>query len=203
MSEIQDQVATFEDAMVGVHPDDARPPQQKAVDGEAVCSSTLGVDGQSIPCLLVVTHEGPHENDDERRSWERAFPASADVPVPTDAQQAIAGTQALVAKHEADGGTVKPVGDNAERLFGEDRKRVPLEQIADDAKEKVVDPSPPTREEIDAMLRAERDTRAAACRKEVYDVCVKHDCQLTAMPTFDPMVDGGFSVGATPIIRAL
>ncbi len=130
-------------------------------------------------------------------------PTSADVPVPTDAQKAIAGAQALVAKHEADGGTVKPVGDNAERLFGEDRKRAPLEEIADDAKAKAVESPKPTREELDTMIRADEDARAKACRKAIVIVCREHNCQLTAVPTFDPMIDGGFSVGASPVIRAL
>ena len=128
---------------------------------------------------------------------------SADVPVPTDAQKAIAGAQALGAKHEADGGTVKSVGDNAERLFGEDRKRAPLEEIAEDAKAKTVETRMPTREELDAMLKSEQDARAVACRKAITAVCREHNCQLTAMPTFDPMIDGGFSVGAAPVIRAL
>ena len=134
---------------------------------------------------------------------EAAEAESADVPVPTDAQQAIAGTQALIAQHEAEGGTVKPVGENAEALFGEDLKRKPLEEIADDAKAKAAEPHTPTREELDAMIRDDEDARAKACREAITAVCREHNCQLTAMPTFDPMIEGGFSVGASPVIRAL
>ncbi len=212
---MQDQVAAFEDAMDGVDLDDARSPQRKAEVGGAACASTRDVDDRLIPCLLVAEHEGPHENEDERRVWPRDKKLTpveslardpeqkAFVSVPTDAQQAIAGAQALVAKHEAEGGTVKPVGDNAERLFGEDRKRKPLEEIAEDAQAKVVEPSIPTREELDAMIREDEAARARTCREEIVAVCRKHNCQLTARPTFDPMIDGGFSVGAAPAIRAL
>ncbi len=215
MSEMQDQVAALTDC-----PDELRPPQREAEAGEAACDSTLDVpNGAPIPCTLTPDHEGSHENIGERRSWVKGIPTqydrteyeragvepptSADVPVPTEAQQAIAGTQALVAKHEAEGGTVKPVGDNAERLFGEDGKRGLLEEIAEDAKAKSVEPHTPTREELDAMIRADEDARAKACREAIVVVCREYNCQLTAVPTFDPMIDGGFSVGASPVIRAL
>lgn len=171
-----------------------RPPQRKADNGEAACVVALGVDGRSIPCVLVESHEGPHENHDERRSWAR------DLPDDGGAMRVIQASSALVEKHEASGGTAIPVGENAERLFGNEDQREPLAKIVEDVKRKA---TPPTRDEIDAMSRAEQEARAAACRKEIYEVCVKHDCQLTARPTFDPMVDGGFSVGAAPIIRAL
>lgn len=123
-----------------------------------------------------------------------------DLPDDGGALRAIQASSALVEKHEADGGTVIPVGEHAEALFGDEEKREPLAKIVEDVKREA---TPPTRDEIAAMLRAEKDARAAACRKEIYDVCVKYDCQLSANPTFDPMVDGGFSVGATPTIVAL
>lgn len=202
MSEMQDQVAAFEGAMAGVDPGSVRPPQQKASNGRAACASTLTVDGQGIQCLLVETHEGPHENDTEQRSWARQ-PTSADVPVPTDAQKAIAGSRALVAKHESEGGKVTPVGDNAERLFGEDLKREPLEQIAEDAKAKADAPQPPTREAMNALLQEDSKVRATACRKAIAAACEEYDCQLLPTPVLEPNPDGTCAIGAVLNIRPL
>lgn len=207
MSEMQDQVAAFEGAMAGVDPGDVRPLQREAEVGKAACDSTFDVPyGSLILCTLVPDHEGPHENHNERRSWARDLDVLR-TPLPDTehtvaddggAMRAIQASRALVEQHEASGGKAIPVGENADALFGD--KREPLKKIVEDVKRKAI---PPTRDEIDVMLRDEQDTRAAACRKEIYAVCVKYDCQLTARPTLDPMIDGGFSIGASPIIRAL
>ena len=119
------------------------------------------------------------------------------------ALRAVQAMQAAKASHEADGGTVVPLGDQSEALFGEDGQRKPLEEIAAAAKLKSAQPGTPSREEIAALQQKEMSERGTVCEREVVDVLIKHNCQLDAVVSLAQNADGSYVIVAQAGIRAL